>query len=156
MSPRAGPRNARLLARGHALMWGPRAREPAVAGVPPDRGAGDVAEVGADEREALVALHPLDLVEALDGLLVHEVAPEPVDGVRRVRDDAPLVQEVDGPLDFPGLRVFWVDRKKHAYLARKRFKSGLKRGSAAGRGPSGSLSWGRMYIADRGLARAIS
>ena len=70
----------------------------------------DVAQIRADEGQLVRAIHPLDLVEAVDGLLVQEVAPQPVDRVGRVPDDLAGLERFDGAADFPRLRVLGVNR----------------------------------------------
>ena len=98
----------------------------------------------------LSRLHALDLVEALDGLLVHQVAAEPVDGVGRVADDAALLEHLDRALHLARLGVLWVDRQQHVRASdepRRRDRSVLERFGAA--------DDFHQLRGDRGLARAV-
>ena len=73
----------------------------------------DVREVRAHEGERVRPIHPLDRVEALDRVLVREVAAQAVDRVGRVRDDAAVVQRIHGALDLAWLRMGRVDGEEH-------------------------------------------
>ena len=75
--------------------------------------AGDFGQVGADERELLGAIHPLDLIEAIDSFLAEKVAAQAVHRVARVCDDFPGLQGVARPADLSWFRVLRVDLEKH-------------------------------------------
>ena len=83
----------------------------------------DVGEIGADERERVRAVHALDGVETLDGVLAREVAAEAVDRVGRVGDDAAVLQRVYRAPDLARLGVIGVD----ARAASRRRAAGVPR-----------------------------
>jgi hypothetical protein len=57
------------------------------------------------------------LVQSLDGALVHQVAAEPVDRVRRVGEQATTLEHFDGPLDLARFRVLRVDLEQSGHGA---------------------------------------
>jgi hypothetical protein len=63
-----------------------------------------VRKVAAQERERSRFRHSLHLVQALECLLIHQIATESVRCVRRVCDDLTSLQGVDGATD---LSRFW-------------------------------------------------
>ena len=87
--------------------------EHAVDLVVDDGVARDLRQVRADERERMRAVHSLDLVEPVDGLLARDVATQSVDRVRRIADDLAGQQRLDGAPDLPGLGMLGVDLDEH-------------------------------------------
>src|SRR5690606_27293209 len=75
--------------------------------------ARDVAQVAAHERQLLRSVHALDLVEAVDGLLVEEIAAEPIDGVGGVRDHLSGFERLDRSADLARLRVHRIQFQQH-------------------------------------------
>ena len=69
-----------------------------------DRVLRDVGQVGADEGQRLPLVHALDLIEAIDRLLVGEIAPERVYGISRIGDDLARLQRLDGTPHLARLR----------------------------------------------------
>ena len=67
-------------------------------------------EVGADEGELVVPWELLQLVDALDGPLVEEVAADAVVAVGRIGDEAAGLEHGHAALHVPRLRVHGVDR----------------------------------------------
>jgi len=62
-------------------------------------------QAGAHQSEMMVSIGPPDAPHALEGILVVDVAPEGVAGVRRVGDDAPAPHDLGSTADCPPLGI---------------------------------------------------
>jgi hypothetical protein len=80
----------------------------------------DVGQVAADERQRLLLVHALDLVEAVDRLLVAQITPERVHRIRRIGDDLARFQRLDGTPHLSRLRGMRVDLDDHLFGTRER------------------------------------
>ncbi len=75
--------------------------------------ARNVAEVLADKRQLLTAIHPFDAVQPFDRLVVEEITAQPIDRICRVGDDLTVLQCLGGLLDLTGLWMMGVDFEQH-------------------------------------------
>lgn len=77
------------------------------------RKAADVCEIRTHEAEWFVGPLPLDEMDALDGVLVHDAASKPVHGIGRVDHEASGSENFRGLADGPGFGVSGVDGEDH-------------------------------------------
>ena len=68
-----------------------------------------VAQVIAHKRKLrLVRVHLLDKADALDGLVLKNIAAQPIDGIGGIDNYAAAVQAIDDSLDISRLRIIRV------------------------------------------------
>ncbi|VTR64783.1 hypothetical protein DESC_260061 [Desulfosarcina cetonica] len=73
----------------------------------------DVFQIGADEAERLAFIALFEQINFFDGMLVHDIAADPVKGVGWISDQTAFPQYDHNLVDQPLLGIVQIDREQH-------------------------------------------